>query len=381
MQAVPIRVMPAHQRFEIRDPGEIPYASRCIGAIAALLGFSQTRIDHVSVIATECSTNLLLHANGGQLLVCPLMDSAGLHPSGARGAGIEILSIENSFHMSGATPIQLAAGRTAAIPEHGMSAIQRHADEFDIWSPPASGAVQRIAIWSGVPPEDPATSPVPDAVRVEYGAISVALRGQDVCGDAWTCTQGAEGFTAMVADGLGHGLLAQSAALAAIGSLAPDRGAALRDLVSGAHHALRPTVGAALGVARLPPRAISSGAGSMGGGFEPRRTNFSADRVARFCGIGNVAASVWEHARQQHLVSHAGVVGHTVRKTQEFEAAWSPDALLVMHSDGLNTRWDLARYPGLSVRHPSVIAAVLYRDHAREDDVTVFVARECSPSS
>ncbi|SAK57010.1 hypothetical protein AWB76_02388 [Caballeronia temeraria] len=51
-----------------------------------------------------------------------------------------------------------------------------------------------------------------------------------------------------------------------------------------------------------------------------------------------------------------------------------------MHSDGLNTRWELSRYPGLSMRHPSLIAAVLYRDHARgDDDVTVLVARERRP--
>jgi hypothetical protein len=59
----------------------------------------------------------------------------------------------------------------------------------------------------------------------------------------------------------------------------------------------------------------------------------------------------------------------------EFEYPW-PDqnAMVVMHSDGLGTRWDLAAYPGLSQRHPAVVAAVLYRDFTRgRDDVTVVV--------
>ena len=48
-----------------------------------------------------------------------------------------------------------------------------------------------------------------------------------------------------------------------------------------------------------------------------------------------------------------------------------------MHSDGLGTHWDLASYPGLRTRHPSVIAGVLYRDFSRRrDDVTVVVAKE-----
>jgi hypothetical protein len=50
--------------------------------------------------------------------------------------------------------------------------------------------------------------------------------------------------------------------------------------------------------------------------------------------------------------------------------------LLILHSDGLATRWDLSKYPGLTHRHPTLIAAALYRDFARgRDDVTVFVAR------
>ena len=47
-----------------------------------------------------------------------------------------------------------------------------------------------------------------------------------------------------------------------------------------------------------------------------------------------------------------------------------------MHSDGLLSRWDLQLYPTLAQRHPSLIAAVLYRDYNRNrDDVTVLVAK------
>jgi hypothetical protein len=40
-------------------------------------------------------------------------------------------------------------------------------------------------------------------------------------------------------------------------------------------------------------------------------------------------------------------------------------------SDGLGTHWSLDAYPGLSGRHPTLIAAVLYRDFDRgRDDVS-----------
>jgi hypothetical protein len=59
---------------------------------------------------------------------------------------------------------------------------------------------------------------------------------------------------------------------------------------------------------------------------------------------------------------------------QELEYEWRQDALLVMHSDGLQSRWSLEPYPGLRLRHPSVIAAVLYRDFRRGHDDTAVVA-------
>jgi hypothetical protein len=76
------------------------------------------------------------------------------------------------------------------------------------------------------------------------------------------------------------------------------------------------------------------------------------------------------------MVSRNGIVGHRIRTIQEFTYPLHKEALLVMHSDGLATRWGLDRYPGLAKRHPSLIAGVLYRDYRRiRDDVTVVVAR------
>ena len=54
-------------------------------------------------------------------------------------------------------------------------------------------------------------------------------------------------------------------------------------------------------------------------------------------------------------------------------------SLVLLHSDGLASRWQLDRYAGLALKHPSLIAGVLYRDSARgRDDVTVLVVRERS---
>jgi len=62
---------------------------------------------------------------------------------------------------------------------------------------------------------------------------------------------------------------------------------------------------------------------------------------------------------------------------QEFSEVWDSDAMLVAHSDGISTRWDISNYPDLVFCHPAVIAAVIYRDFARgKDDSTIVVVRE-----
>ena len=71
-----------------------------------------------------------------------------------------------------------------------------------------------------------------------------------------------------------------------------------------------------------------------------------------------------------------GTAGHTAARLQEFQYPLPKDALIVMHSDGLGTHWDLGAYPGLRTRDPSTIAGVLYRDFSRRrDDVTVVAIK------
>jgi hypothetical protein len=95
-----------------------------------------------------------------------------------------------------------------------------------------------------------------------------------------------------------------------------------------------------------------------------------------FAGVGNIAGAVIITDTTQHLMSYNGIVGHQMQKLHTLTYPWADNALLVLHSDGLATRWDLRAYPGLAGRHPSLIAGVLYRDFRRDrDDVTVVVIR------
>jgi hypothetical protein len=158
----------------------------------------------------------------------------------------------------------------------------------------------------------------------------------------------------MVADGLGHGPEAAKASNTAVDLLAISPALAPMALIQVAHDSLHSTRGAAVAVAEL----------------DLERS------LVKFAGIGNIAGTIFAADKSRHLASYNGTVGHEMRKIQEFTYPWSADALLVLHSDGLGTHWDLDAYPGLAARHPSLIAGVLYRDFNRgRDDVTVLVAK------
>ena len=104
-------------------------------------------------------------------------------------------------------------------------------------------------------------------------------------------------------------------------------------------------------------------------------------RTGTFAGRGNISGMVLLPAGGRHnMVSHNGTAGHSAGRIQEFHYPVPPQATILMFSDGLSTHWDLAAYPGLTLRSPGLIAGVLYRDFSRRrDDVTIVVARERRP--
>jgi hypothetical protein len=70
-----------------------------------------------------------------------------------------------------------------------------------------------------------------------------------------------------------------------------------------------------------------------------------------------------------------GTAGLQIRTTQEFSQPWTAGAL-VMHTDGITTRWRADAYRGILARDPMLLAAALQRDHSRgRDDATVLVFR------
>jgi hypothetical protein len=229
----------------------------------------------------------------------------------------------------------------------GFGAMGRLAGEFAIWSAPGAGTALVCRFFIG--PETPRS-----ARRPVLAGLAVPHPSETVCGDAWAALSGPEGDALLLVDGLGHGPAAETAATTAVRLFRERAWADPTGLMEVLHAGMRSTRGAAVGAAMIDQR----------------------QRQVRFAGVGNVSAVLVAGDKSRSMVSHNGTIGHQMRKAQEFAYPWESGALLVMHSDGLASHWNLQQYPGLFRQDPALIAAILYRDHARRrDDVSVAVWR------
>jgi anti-sigma regulatory factor (Ser/Thr protein kinase) len=325
--------------FEVTEPSHTAEVRRFTTQLAQTTGFNESEAGGVALVTTELATNLLKHGSGGEIVVRPVIHR--------RVPGVELLALDRGLAIANIAQCLRDGYSTAGTQGTGLGAISRLAAVFDIQSQPGKGTAVMARLRPGKADELPED-------RIEVGAICKPMPGEQRCGDGWACEILPERFIFVLVDGLGHGPGAAVAAELAIASMRQHRAETPAAIVQSAHHALRATRGAALAVAEID----------------------LAQQKVRYCGIGNISAAIVTGENLRHLVSYNGTAGHEARKIVEFTYPWTANALLIMHSDGLMTRWDLQAYHGLIQRHPSLIAGVLYRDFVRgRDDVTVVAAK------
>jgi hypothetical protein len=260
--------------------------------------------------------------------------------------GVEIIAFDKGPGIADVAASLRDGHSTRGTMGGGLGALARMSDSFEIFTQPGKGTALRLVVWA---------RKLPDVHQpIEFGGVCVPKQGEQVCGDDWSVRLWRDQAVVLVADGLGHGMSANEAARAATHTLEAHLQDDPHTIIEACHGALARTRGAAVAVARL----MASG------------------ERGSFAGVGNVVCRVEASSTNRHVVSYNGTVGHTLRKLQEFAFPWPKGALLVLHSDGLGTQWDFNSYPGLTARHPALIAAVLYRDYDRgRDDVSVVVIR------
>lgn len=326
-------------QIAVRDASQVGTVRRAATDLAVEHGFEEHDTARVALVATEMATNLVKHGCDGEMLL--RTTAVGI------ANAVEMIALDRGPGISNVGYAMQDGTSTAGSPGTGLGAIQRVASRFDIYSTTAG-----TAVFAAVTPTGTTSHP-----SFESGGVSVPYPGEHVCGDAFAIQETDGRVQVLVVDGLGHGPLAAAAATRAAELFAGHPEVGPVDLMRRLHDGLRPTRGAAGAIVEVDGRRGS----------------------VRYCGVGNIAATILVNGATRSLVSHHGTLGHDARKIAEFHYPWVTGALLVLNSDGLVSNWTLAGYPGLSERAVSLIAAILYRDFRRQrDDATVVVLRGSS---
>lgn len=334
--------MGSHQVVDVAEGSQVGEARRLATRLAVSVGFDETDAGRAALVATELANNLLRHARDGRLLLA----AHAQQPS--TPAQLEILAVDAGPGMTDVRACLRDGYSTAGTPGTGLGAIQRLSDDFSISSTPGRGTI----VLARLRPGGVATGRPPGGLQV--GALSLPAPGETVCGDGYAVRQTATGAQVLVADGLGHGPGAHEAAQAALAVFEAWPKDTPAQLLERAHASMRSTRGAAVALAALD----------------------ATRGTVVFAGAGNVCGRIVSGVEDRTLLSQHGTVGLQIRRLVDSDHVWPEHAVLVLHSDGVTTRWTLADTPGLLQCDPSVIAAWLMREHRRgRDDATIVVIR------
>jgi anti-sigma regulatory factor (Ser/Thr protein kinase) len=320
------------QVLTIEDSSQIGHARRTAQQLAEKNGFDASDAGRVALVATELASNILKHATHGELHLRLLPRTSG--------SGIEMLAVDRAkgFDLQACLTDGFSTRGTQGI---GLGAVSRQTEVFDAYTD-ARGTVLLARLY-------PRSDKAPDR---RIGVSQHSLHHDPACGDVWHLAFDGPRISALVIDGLGHGEEAEKAARAGEKTFAHSPFDSPVVLLEDMHLSMTGTRGGAVAIAQF---------------------DSNADAL-RFVGIGNIGACLIAPDRSRGLASHPGIVGGQYRKAQPFDYAHVNGHLLIMYSDGLQSRWSLQDYQGLVHRHPAVIAAILHRDFCRgRDDVTVLV--------
>ena len=339
--ATPLSIVngPKATQLSISEPLDSAAAQHAVRQMAVTLGFPGNASEELALAVAELASNLLKHAGGGTLTLRPL------YPGGCVG-----IEVEASDHGPGIADVEqsFADGySTSGSLGYGLGSVNRLMDEIDISSAPDSGTQIVCRRWLRTNQKDLTGS------RWEVGVFTRPCQGWRQNGDAFVVKEWQGQLLVGVIDGLGHGELAQKAALAAQLYVETHYDQPLEKIFSGVARASRATRGVVMALAM-----------------------FRSSARLHFLSIGNVEVRAWSGPERLSFFLQRGILGGQQSSPRVQEFKWKSDWLLVLHTDGLRARWQWSDFPGLQ-REPAEFAArKLMRALATEhDDATVLVVR------
>ena len=328
---------------DVRGPADVFRAVKAGKDFAVSLGFAEEPCEQIGLVVTELATNLVRHASGGTIKFSRV-------GTGAR-VGIELESADRGPGIPNVSLALTDGYSTAGGLGLGLGTVNRLMDELEIAQAPAGGVRLTARRWIR-----PAVSRIL-VERLAFGVATRSCRQLPENGDTFVFKQW-DGFALVgVIDGLGHGPLAQRASHTARQYVEQHFDQSLKNMFEGAGRACQGTRGVVMALARfdLPRKSLT------------------------VASVGNIETRLFGGPDKLNLIVRRGIVGLNAPAAVPADQAWTAESILIMHSDGMASRWDWSRFKSLEHEAPEVIARRLLAELGKmDDDATVIVARSAS---
>lgn len=330
-----------HIRFNASDRSYFSILKKEIRSITLSAGFSEKKASEVDIVVAEITSNLVKHAGGGDILVRLVKDNENV--------ALELISIDSGKGMTNPEKMEEDGVSTTNTLGHGLGSIKRLSDVYQLYSIKEWGTILLCRIYKEPVTESTLKPPV------EIRSIVVAKPGEEVSGDGYCYKLDKERLQIFLGDGLGHGKEAHHAVNLAIDYYLKNKENSLIEILKGMNIAVKRSRGLVGTVASYS--------------FKTKQW--------QVCGIGNIATRTQTGTTLKNHLSYNGIIGLNIPNTMK-EQTWEHERgqIIILCSDGIKTRFDLQKYPGIFRYDLSILAAAIFKDNAREtDDMSVLVSR------
>jgi anti-sigma regulatory factor (Ser/Thr protein kinase) len=335
---------PTQHIIQVSQSSDVAVARQAATTLAAAIGFVEKDGDAVALAVSELATNLVKHAQGGTLTMTSLVEAGRV--------GLQITSQDRGPGIADVEQALTDGFSTVGSLGYGLGTVNRIMDVLDITSQPGQGTCIVCKRWVHPVGQRPLTE------RLDCGAATRAHPLMGVNGDAFVLKQWGEGALVGVIDGLGHGQFAYRAAQTAWQYVESHFDQPLEAIFRGVERTCSATRGVVMALARFV--------------FSPSP---SVCRMT-FASIGNIEAHLFGGSQPMRFLIRRSVLGLHAPTPVVTEHPWGSRSMLVLHSDGMTTRWQWKDFRHLAEAPATVIARQLLRALARDnDDATVVVVK------
>ncbi len=327
--------------MEVGHPNDKIKARKKSRIIAKQIGFNKAEdIEEIAITASELVSNLIKYAKDGKIIITSIEEQGK--------KGIQIESIDNG---PGIEDVELAivdGFSTIGSLGFGLGTINRLMDNFNIISRKGIGTHIIVKRW------------IKDVIKkvifpLDFSGVSRPYPGFQVNGDAFIIKRWKENVLISVIDGLGHGPMANRATTIALEYIKKNFDQPLNQIIRGLHIECRHSRGIVIALARFD----------------------LINKDVFFTGVGNVEARTFGNKMQETFITQRGLVGRTIPTIRVMKHHWEPGFIMVLFSDGINSRWRWIDYSHLLNEPARFIAYHMLENLAKDnDDATIIVIKE-----